>query len=289
MDTSPSGLNIFLKSFVKIAISCIAIIILFRLIPFQTVFDIIRTGNIYFLLAGILFLFFSQVLSAVRLNIFLKQVGVLLSTGTGIGLYLAGMLYNLVIPGGIGGDGYKIYKLKNQHDVSLSQLLKTVFSDRLSGLVAILICSLLLASVIQTEITTTKWLWVLIVPVIILYFIISNKLFHIFRPALSTALLFSAGVQTLQMISVYCIARAIGADINAELFLIFLISSIAAVIPITVGGLGSREFVFLYGANLLHSNAENNIAISLLFYVSTIIIAISGLYFILLDKQVRNK
>jgi uncharacterized membrane protein YbhN (UPF0104 family) len=58
---------------------------------------------------------------------------------------------------------------------------------------------------------------------------------------------------------------------------IFLVSSVAAIIPITVGGLGLRELVFLYGAQLFGLNQEISVAISMLFFLITVLSSLIGL------------
>src|SRR5690606_41951136 len=48
-------------------------------------------------------------------------------------------IYNFFLPGGIGGDGYKIFFLKKTFQISRRQVLGAVFFDRLSGLWALCI------------------------------------------------------------------------------------------------------------------------------------------------------
>jgi len=57
-------------------------------------------------------------------------------------------------------------------------------------------------------------------------------------------------VQALQVIGVYCIMYALHLQANeAAYILIFLLSSIVAVLPFTIGGLGAREIVFIWGSH----------------------------------------
>ena len=44
---------------------------------------------------------------------FFKQEGVFISEKESLKLYYKGMFYNIMLPGGIGGDGYKGYYLHN--------------------------------------------------------------------------------------------------------------------------------------------------------------------------------
>ncbi|QKG53302.1 lysylphosphatidylglycerol synthase transmembrane domain-containing protein [Hymenobacter sp. BRD67] len=53
----------------------------------------------------------SKLISSVRLNTFFRAVGIQLTERYNLRLYWLGMFYNLFLPGGIGGDGYKVYLL----------------------------------------------------------------------------------------------------------------------------------------------------------------------------------
>lgn len=55
----------------------------------------------------------SKIISSIRLNRYFKDINLSLSQTYNLKLYYLGMFYNLFLPGGIGGDGYKIYIIKN--------------------------------------------------------------------------------------------------------------------------------------------------------------------------------
>lgn len=60
---------------------------------------------------------------------------------------------------------------------------------------------------------------------------------------------------------------------------LFLASSILAALPLSYGGAGAREIAFLYGADWLQLNQASAISISILFYLITLIVSLSGMYF----------
>jgi uncharacterized membrane protein YbhN (UPF0104 family) len=70
---------------------------------------------------------------------------------------------------------------------------------------------------------------------------------------------------------------------------LFLISSIVATLPITIGGIGSREITFLFGAEIMHLDIHQSIALSLLFYVITAVVSLFGIYFSLNEKALKLK
>jgi glycosyltransferase 2 family protein len=66
-------------------------------------------GNANWLwLSAALFLYIiSKIISAIRLNINFRNVGLHLSAEDNLRLYWLGMFYNLFLPGSISGDAYK--------------------------------------------------------------------------------------------------------------------------------------------------------------------------------------
>ena len=56
----------------------------------------------------------SKLIASVRLNRFFQAIDLNISESYNLRLYWLGMFYNLFLPGGIGGDGYKVYLLGRQ-------------------------------------------------------------------------------------------------------------------------------------------------------------------------------
>jgi uncharacterized membrane protein YbhN (UPF0104 family) len=84
----------------------------------------------------------------------------------------------------------------------------------------------------------------------------------------------------VQLAETYFILMAINHTNNTGAYLfVFLISSIVAVIPFTIGGIGSRELTFLYGAQWFHLDVNASIAISLIFFIITAIVSLFGIVY----------
>jgi uncharacterized membrane protein YbhN (UPF0104 family) len=87
-------------------------------------------------------------------------------------------------------------------------------------------------------------------------------------------------VQTFQVLATMMILLAIGIENHwPEYLFVFLVSSIVYALPITIGGMGSRELTFFYGAQFLSLDMDKSIAISLMFYILTAIMCLSGIYY----------
>ena len=192
------------------------------------------------------------------------------------------MFYNLFLPGGIGGDAYKGYVLHRTFDTSGKKLASVLLLDRVSGLFLLFTYSglLLIWQPISAYASITPWILILLAGSLGAYWLVHQKVFVYLRPVFWNSLVYSAMVQLSQLITVYFILRALGVTENLlEYLLVFLVSSIVAVLPITIGGIGSRELVFFYGAQWLGLQQETSIGVSMAFFLITALVSLLGLIF----------
>ena len=264
----------------KIAFSALLLYLVFRQIPFKQVWEALKTSRWGFLLPALALFVFSKWLAALRLNRYFHAIDIPLSTLSNLKLYLLGMFYNLFLPGGIGGDAYKGYLLKRRYTVPTKRIAGVLLLDRVSGLFALFTYSVVLLYTLNpATLEAFRWVW----PVGILaglgaYFLFHQKLFpyagSVFWPAMG----FSALVQLAQLGAAGCILMALG--VAGDLFpylLLFLLSSMAAVLPLTIGGVGSREVVFLYGSRWWALEEPVALALSLLFFGITAAVSLCGI------------
>ena len=59
---------------------------------------------------------------------------------------------------------------------------------------------------------------------------------------------------------------------------LFLISSVVAVLPISIGGIGVRELTFLYGFSLIGGDTTMAVTFSLIFFVITALSSLLGAF-----------
>ncbi len=222
----------------------------------------------------------SKLISAVRLNHFFRAVTIQLGEGYNLRLYWLGMYYNLFLPGGIGGDGYKVYLLGRQFPGRRAVIFRALLLDRLSGMVALLVLLLVLFAS-----TSYPGWWrvgaLLLVPLGLgLSYGLGRWLFGPFRSAFGRTSWQALGVQGAQVLCAWALLAALGATHGPVLpyLLVFLASSVAAVLPLTVGGLGARELTFLYGAKLFGLAPPVAVSVSVLFYVITAVVSLGGAF-----------
>ena len=266
----------------KIAISAILIYFIFTKVDFKEVLDIVRKTNPFYFALAILFFITSKVLASVRLNLYFHGLGIKLTQKSNLKLYLLGMFYNLFLPGGIGGDAYKGYLIKKKFEVDTKKVVSVLVLDRLSGLLLLFIYACVLAVLLNN--TWLDKIEILIGALGILsvlgYWYLNKRFFNFVLPVFWSSLSLSAMVQLAQLICVVFILQALSIDIDRIAYLlIFLVSSIVSVLPLTIGGIGSREVTFFYGATLLALDENTSISISMVFFLITALVSLFGLVY----------
>ncbi|MFI2742548.1 lysylphosphatidylglycerol synthase transmembrane domain-containing protein [Zhouia sp. PK063] len=275
----------------KIVISIGLIYFILKKIDVQLFYKTLRAANPWFLLLAIIFFIISKVIAALRLNVFFKPVGIHISHKSNFKLYLLGMFYNLFLPGGIGGDAYKAFLLNKKFNVKTKKIVAALFLDRLSGLLLIFTFALIIAlNIDYTILHDFHWLLITGIPLSIIAYYLFNKIaFKTFLNVIWSTLGYAALVQAFQLISLYFIMKGLYLDMNyTEYLFIFMISSIVSVIPLTIGGIGSRELTFFYGASFFKLDENISISISIIFFMITALISLLGIYFHLKKINIEN-
>jgi len=272
----------YLKITVKVLLTIVIFVVIFSKIdPKLIVNHFLQMDMIMFLIAFLLFNL-SKILSAIRLNSYFKVLQITLSQLQNLILYYIGMFYNLFLPGGIGGDGYKIYLLQKHYRKPVKTLIAATLIDRISGLVALLFLSgvlFFLTNYAQHSLQFNQFVFICTLILIPLFYLFSRIVYLKFQPIFFTTLLMGFAVQIVQLLSAYFLMLSLGIeDFIFEFLLLFLLSSIAAVLPITIGGVGTRELVFIYGLSLLSFDVTVGIAFAMLFFVITAISSFLGIF-----------
>lgn len=284
-----------LKFLVKIALSALAIYLVFSKIELGEVWSLVRQSNPFYLITAFLFFNLSKFISAKRLLALFRAIGVSISGNYNLRLYYVGMFYNLFLPGGIGGDGYKIFHLNKKSSASKRELLSAVLLDRISGAALLAFLALVIAS-FQTsilELFSSFWRYliyvgaILAVPALVA---LIRLAFAKFWSATAQAVHLSFWVQVAQLACAWFILSAYGVEDNfAIYFVLFLVSSIAAMLPISFGGVGLRELVFLYASQELPIDETAAVALGLVFFLITALSSFIGVFLRLPEGESLNK
>jgi len=276
-----------LKTLLKISITGLSLYLVSRKVEFNDLKDAFEKSNPIFLFLAFIAFVISQLISSSRLNTFFKGIGLKISETYNFKIYLLGMFYNLFLPGGIGGDGYKIFLLRKKFEIKGRRLLQAIFFDRLSGLWALGLINATLVIFIP-YLGVPNWVPVLVVAIgTIAYYVIMRKFFGDYSTYFVLSHIKALMVQSMQVISVILILYALNFEGKFSPYLfMFLVSSLVAIFPFTVGGLGARELVFVYGAQYFEMDQHLAVIISLLFYCISALLSFSGIYFVFNPQKI---
>jgi glycosyltransferase 2 family protein len=276
-----------LKTLLKISITGLSLYLVSRKVEFNDLKDAFEKSNPIFLFLAFIAFVISQLISSSRLNTFFKGIGLKISETYNFKIYLLGMFYNLFLPGGIGGDGYKIFLLRKKFEIKGRRLLQAIFFDRLSGLWALGLINATLVIFIP-YLGVPNWIPVLVVAIgTIAYYVIMRKFFGDYSTYFVLSHIKALMVQSMQVISVILILYALNFEGKFSPYLfMFLVSSLVAIFPFTVGGLGARELVFVYGAQYFEMDQHLAVIISLLFYCISALLSFSGIYFVFNPQKI---
>ncbi|MCQ2235407.1 MAG: flippase-like domain-containing protein [Bacteroidales bacterium] len=282
-----------LKTVLKVAVSVAAIWWVLSKVDIHEVVSYVAESSFGLLLMALLVYIISQVFSAERNNVLYKTVPLNLGRWENVKLYWLGMVYNFILPGGVGGDVYKVYYLKKNYECSVKNIVALLLSDRISGLVAIVIYLLVLVSMIIAEISIMpfqEYLWVLIPFAVAGYYVVVYYLCRNTIRQLWKVILFSLLIQGLQMVAAILIVVSLGGQVeNLQNYIFwFCMSSIASAIPISVGGIGSREATFVLGSQYLNVDNGMSVAFSAVFYMTSLVASLPGLTYVLRPEWIKK-
>lgn len=276
MKTSKKKL---LSTIVKISISVFLLYLVFTKISFGEIWNTIKSVKAHFIILALIFFILSQWISAKRLLLFFKETGFDLSSKSNNILYLIGMFYNFFIPGGIGGDAYKVYILNKKFKWSLKTLTASVFVDRFMGLTAI---GILISILSFNLLPSTIFYWLIPVGIVMIigisYFFV-KRFFNVYLNIFNKTLLLSLVIQLLQVGSVIFIILSLeNSTINfINYILIFLISSVLSIFSFS--GIGIREYVFYEASVLLNIDSSIAVSIGVLFSIITAVVSLFGIIY----------
>ncbi|UEG52679.1 flippase-like domain-containing protein [Mucilaginibacter daejeonensis] len=278
------------KLILKLGFTSLLLYYIFNKIDIQKVKLLLAQANPYWIGAAIICFFISTVVSASRLLSFFRSIDLHISWRFNLRLYLLGMFYNLFLPGGIGGDGYKIYLLNKRFHLPAKKVFWAILFDRLSGFWAIgFITVILIFFLPQMGIHIGIPLAVFLVGTAIYYFV-AKRFFKEYTRYFFEAHLKAIGVQSLQVLTILLVMLALRHQEKFAPYLFaFLMSSMAAVVPFTFGGLGAREFIYKYViTDLFHMNDELAVFLSLSFYVISAIVSLVGIYYVFREDKLQE-
>lgn len=276
----------WLKMAIQVVVSvCLVAFVLWKINIEEIKSLVLRSGSFIWLAAAWLLFNFSKIAGALRLNVYQRHASILLSELENLRLYYVGMFLNFFLPGGIGGDGYKILVLHRRQEAPFKKLLLITLADRISGLLILLLLLCLLMPMLDLPWSAGNMLALAGISslVLVAVFILGHRfLLKAGKAQMMKLFGYGLAVQLLQLASMASLLAFIQAPTHHYLayFAVFLVSSVAAVLPISFGGLGAREITFFYALSLLHLDPAYGVVASSGFFLITLISSLPGILFL---------
>ena len=232
----------------------------------------------------------AQFFSAMRMRYFFEKSNFPLSIKYSFILFSVGGFYNFLLPGGIGGDAYKVILARKRMEMPTAQGIRIMIADRASGLCVIILIMLTALYLIDINHYFSYANIILLFGALIniaAYLFASNLLLKQSCKNMLLSLPYSLIVQSLWVLSLYFLWESLGNGINFSAYIVlYAASSIASMLPISVGGLGIREMTYFYGAALISKytgisvDGELGVALSLCIFALSFFSSLIGLFWL---------
>lgn len=267
---------------IRLLISGVALYFVFSKIDLQQAIDTLKRVHLSFFLLALLAFNLSKIVAAFRFKALIKALNIKIGNEYNIRLLYIGMFYNLFLPGSISGDAYKVYLLKQQNDTKTKLLVSAALLDRVSGLVLLLIMAGIF--LVFSSFTLDYPFFDIIISGVVMtvpaFYLGVRWFFSRFLKAFWMSSHLSFWVQAGQVACAVSLLWSLSVtDHYLDYLTLFMISSVVAVLPFTIGGVGARELVFLYGVRYLNIQEETAVTFAILFFFVTALTSLVGLFF----------
>ena len=266
-------------------LSCGLIALLLSRLDWSEVLRLIHGAFVPPLLVGSLLMILNEYLMAERTRLMLQHWAVRLSRGSACAVTWIGQFCNNFLPGGMGGDMVKFYRVGRLYPHARAATLVALIADRLMALASLIVLSAAALSLgdrqtLRLLVTGTAsgawrerlpawWVALLLVLGSVAFVallvwryrraIIDKGATHLrgIRDALrqgrrpdgkvAAAFVLALVIHSLGMVGVWCFAHALAIPLTiGQTFLIWPVVMIAMMMPVSVNGHGLREFILLF-------------------------------------------
>ncbi len=270
---SAHGMKTAFWSVVKYTLAIALLVLVIRHAGVDKIFGYLKKIPPFQLVLGFALISCAQIASAMRMRFFFRSAGFHLNARFAIILFYVGAFYNFLLPGGIGGDAYKVVLTRRRMNLTAKQGIHIMLADRASGLCVIMFTMYagLMALDFHDTIPYAKPLIIAAALVTFTGYLFFSRLLLKQRPGVMIGSLpYSVCTQGLWVAGVLIICGALsGSAYAVEYIVLYCTASITGMVPASPGGLGIKEYTYYKGAELLqhyaHSgvNPDLGIAISL--------------------------
>jgi uncharacterized protein (TIRG00374 family) len=275
-------------------------------------------------LTSVAILVAAQLVSTLRWKMLARPLGFHSPFGRYFAIYWIGMFFNLVLPTSVGGDVVRAWYLASTGDAAPATgrrlaAFVSVFVDRLNGLLVLLTIACIAAAVSPTalpaRISWSVWGLALAALVGLVGIAVAPRLplplgrfprlrdkLHSWRERLATAFglyvrqprllvavsALSLVVQVANILIVWFLGVALHVPVPLSYFcLVVPLVSILTLVPISLNGMGVREFAMIVLLAPLGVVASTALSLSFLWFATTSVVSLSGVVFYIAGRFPR--
>jgi uncharacterized protein (TIRG00374 family) len=299
----------------KLLVTAALLLLIFRSVDISKIRQDLRNFNVLFLAVILAVYWLGQLICSERWRIIAAALNMPGSYWSFVRMYFAGMFFNIGLPSLIGGDLIKAYCLSRKHNRPLQTGLVSVLQDRITGLISLLIygslailaqplswkgfplalayliCWVALASGVLLVIKSDKIRAKLSASV---RWKFTQSLLSILSEFRQTLMNVHPGSGRIRLIFIYSfinsalvlllfhqVAATMGYPIELISFsALFPLVTLAAMLPITLGGLGVREWVYVEALSLAGIPRDAGLIISLATSALFLLCNLGGVFFL---------
>ena len=306
----------------KFIVSISLIAFIYRNTPLDQIGGLLARIDARYLLPIVLLLFLNTFISARKWQIFLKADNLNLSLWYLTVSYMSGTFCNLFLPSNIGGDSYRIYDIA-RHSKQAVRSAASVFADRLSGFVALVILSFISCLFVATTFGSFRLLIIPSLLLLVFAFIVAavvkevpvrkilsvsgltkfaiigrllDKLYTSFtsyrreKGVIVRVMVLSFFFQFSVITVVYLMAKALGVALPFYYFSAFVpIITLMEALPISIYGIGVRDYGYVYFFSQVGMGEVQTRTLALFFMATAVCYSLIGGLFFLYNLWSRKK
>jgi len=287
----------------KVVISLGLITFLVGQVDFREIVSILKNVNIMMIVYALILLTIQVFIVTMRWQLVLECQKININYKHTLQILWSGLFFNQAMPSSVGGDVIRGYYLKKR-GMTLGRATLGVLMDRLFGvlgLVLLVLASLpLLFELVDDPVARTGVLFIAFgISIALLFVFFTDKLpgnfshLRLIRGFYSLSkggrqcisdyyngviiLIVSVLIHLVSVITVMTLATGLGMNIEWSGFLLMIpLVTLIMVIPISIAGWGVREGVMVVGFGYLSVDPEAALALSMLYGLSVLIVALPG-------------
>jgi uncharacterized membrane protein YbhN (UPF0104 family) len=298
----------------RLAVGLILLVLIFQLVDWPTFFNLLRTALPGYVALALSVNFVDLALSAWRWQILLKSEGLSVPLLRLARYYLVSLFFNNYLPPFVGADAVRMLSLKESKSPGVRVV--SVLIERGSGLFAlclfggvailanpelrqysaldalVLVALIGVAGAFAALLFPETWLWAVGLSKRIprLYDILldiasAGKRYRQKRTTLAATFLISALIQVTVMVAYQFRALTFGVDVSLwKMLLVVPAITMLSMLPISPGGIGTREGFFALAFGLVGIDSTTALAMALLARALDIVMGVCGAIVWLRDR-----